>query len=153
ACGTIAAGQARSIDVGRVNGALFVNQLGIGFDAQVGIEADKMRWIKGPSVYAAAVARNMLLSYRTPKVRVEHDGQVLEQTITLLTCGNGRCSGGTFWMTPEAVIDDGLLDLCVIKGLTKLGILGLVPKVTKGKHVTEPPVQMLRAKKITVTSD
>jgi diacylglycerol kinase family enzyme len=41
----------------------------------------------------------------------------------------------------------------VIKGLSKPGILGLVPKVMKGKHITEPPVRMLRAAKITVTSD
>jgi diacylglycerol kinase (ATP) len=153
ACTWLAEGRARNIDVGRVNGALFVNQLGIGFDAQVGIEADKIRWLQGPAVYAAALARNMLLSYRTPAVRVVYDGQEISQTITLLTFGNGRWSGGTFLMTPAAIVDDGLLDLCLIRGLSKFGILALVPKVMKGTHVTEPPVRMLRAAKVTVTSD
>jgi YegS/Rv2252/BmrU family lipid kinase len=153
ACALVAQGSARPIDVGRVNGQVFVNMVGIGFDAQVGIEAQKITWLKGPSVYTAALARNMLFSYSTPQVSVQTGEASWQQDITLLTIANGRCSGGTFWLAPEAVVDDGQFDVCVIRGLSKPGILGLVPKVMKGKHITEKPVRMLRTRTITVSSD
>jgi diacylglycerol kinase (ATP) len=102
ACRRIAQGHSRRMDVGRVNERYFVNNVGIGFDAQVGIEAQKIRWLRGQAVYLAALARNMLLSYRTPHVSLQLDEEEVKQSITLLTIGNGRCSGGGFWLTPHA---------------------------------------------------
>lgn len=153
ACTRIAQRQRRRVDVGRINGRVFLNNVGIGFDAQVGIEAQKVRWLRGQAVYLAALARNMLLSYRTPTVRVYLDDQQIEQSITLLNIGNGRCSGGGFWLTPHAQVDDGWLDICLVRGLSKLHMLALVPKALQGTHTTAEPVQMTRARKITITSD
>lgn len=152
ACTRIANGQVRRIDVGCINGRVFLNNVGIGFDAQVGIEAQKIRWLRGQAVYLAALARNMLLSYRTPHVSVHLDDVKVEQSITLLTIGNGRCSGGGFWLTPHAEIDDGLFDICLVRGLSKLHMLALVPKAMKGTHITEEPVRMVRVRKVTITS-
>jgi diacylglycerol kinase (ATP) len=152
ACDLIARGQRRQIDVGRVNGRIFVNNIGIGFDAQVGIEAQKIKRLRGQAVYLAALARTLILSYRTPEVTVQADDETFSQSITMLNVGNGRCSGGGFWFTPQARLDDGLLDLCVIRGLSKPQILGLVPHVMKGAHTTKEPVQMKRARRIVITS-
>lgn len=152
ACKKIAGGQTRRVDVGRVNGAVFLNNVGIGFDAQVGIEAQKIWWLRGQAVYLAALARNMLLSYRTPEVSVHLDEVKLEQSMTLLTIGNGRCSGGGFWLTPHAEIDDGLFDICLVRGLSKLNMLALVPKAMQGTHITEEPVRMARVRKLTISS-
>lgn len=152
ACTRIAQGQPRRVDVGRINGRVFINNVGIGFDAQVGIEAKKVRWLRGTAVYVAGLARNMLLSYRTPEVTVQIDDTQFKQTLTLLTIGNGRCSGGGFWLTPNAEIDDGLFDICLVRGLSKLQMLALVPKAMQGTHINEEPVHMTRARKITLTS-
>lgn len=152
ACTHLAQGQSRYIDVGRINGRVFLNNVGIGFDAQVGIEAQKVRWLRGTAVYVAGLARNMLLSYHTPQVTVQIDEAQVEQSLTLLTIGNGRCSGGGFWLTPHAQIDDGLFDICLVRGLSKLQMLALVPKAMKGTHISEEPVHMTRARKITLTS-
>lgn len=152
ACTRIANGQTRRVDVGRVNGRVFLNNVGIGFDAQVGIEAQKIHWLRGQAVYLAALARNMLLSYRTPAVSVHLDDEQVKQSITLLTIGNGRCSGGGFWLTPQAEVDDGLFDICLVRGLSKLQMLALVPKAMQGTHVTAEPVRMTRARKVTITS-
>lgn len=152
ACTRIANGTARSVDVGQVNGRIFLNNVGIGFDAQVGIEAQKIRWLRGQAVYVAALARNMLLSYRTPQVTVQLDENQYEQSITLLTIGNGRCSGGGFWLTPNAQVDDGFFDICLVRGLSKAQMLALVPSAMKGTHITAPPVRMSRARRIMVTS-
>ena len=152
ACNRIAHGQARRVDVGRVNGRTFLNNVGIGFGAQVGIEAKKIRWLSGQAVYLAALARNMLLSYRTPQVCIHLDDEQIKQSITLLTIGNGRCSGGGFWLTPQAEVDDGFFDICLVHGLSKAQMLALVPSAMKGTHITAPPVRMSRARQITVTS-
>jgi len=153
ACERIVQGQTRTVDVGRINGRVFVNNVGVGFDAQVGIEAKKIQNLRGTAVYVAALARTMLISYSTPQVTIQCDDKTFTQSITMLSIGNGRCSGGTFWLTPTALLDDGLLDVCIIRGLSKPGILGLVPEVMKGTHVTKEAAQTLRARKITVTSN
>lgn len=152
ACRRIAKGQPRCVDVGRVNERIFLNNVGIGFDAQVGIEAQKIRWLRGKTVYLAALVRNLLLSYRTPQVHICLDESEVKQTITLLTIGNGRCSGGGFWLTPQAEIDDGLFDICLVRGLSKLQILGFVPSAMRGTHITAEPVHMTRARRITINS-
>jgi YegS/Rv2252/BmrU family lipid kinase len=152
ACAYLAQGQSRRIDLGRVNGRIFLNNVGIGFDAQVGIEAHKIRWLRGQAVYLAALARTLLLSYHTPEVTIQLDGRLVKQSITLLTIGNGRCAGGGFWLTPHATIDDGLLDTCTVCGLSKTGMLALIPKVLAGAHTMQTPVQMARARRICITS-
>ena len=152
ACTRIAQGQPRRVDVGRVNGHVFLNNVGIGFDAQVGIEAQKIRWLRGQAVYLAALVRNLLLSYRTPHVHVTLDEIEIKQAITLLTIGNGRCSGGGFWLTPQAEIDDGLFDICLVQGLSKLQILGFVPSAMRGTHITAEAVRMSRTRRLTITS-
>lgn len=152
ACTRLANGRPRRVDVGRVNDRIFLNNVGIGFDAQVGIEAQKIRWLSGQAVYVAALARNMLLSYRTPEVCVHLDEVKLKQSITLLTIGNGRCSGGGFWLTPDAQVDDGFFDICLVRGLSKAQMLALVPSAMKGTHITAESVRMSRARQITVTS-
>ena len=153
ACRRIAHGGPRRVDIGRIDDRFFVNNVGMGFDAQVGIEALKVTWARGKAVYMVALARNMLFSYRTPNVKIEMDGESFSRQITLLTVGNGRCSGGGFWLTPSAEIDDGLFDVCIGRKMSKLQILALVPYVMKGTHVTHPEVQMARARRIVVTSD
>ncbi|MCE7984122.1 MAG: diacylglycerol kinase family lipid kinase [Caldilinea sp. CFX5] len=152
ACIRIAKGKSRRVDVGRINDHIFLNNVGIGFDAQVGIEAQKIRCLRGQAVYLAALARNMLLSYRTPQVSVHLDDEQVKQSITLLTIGNGRCSGGGFWLTPQAEVDDGWFDICLVRGLSKFQMLALVPRAMQGTHITAEPVHMTRARKVTITS-
>lgn len=99
-----------------------------------------------------ALQTRLLLSYRTPQVTLECHEATFTQRITRLNIGNGRCSGGGFWLTPQAELDDGLLDVCVIGGLSKPQIMALVPHVMKGTHVSNAPVQMKRARRIVITS-
>ncbi|MFN8446093.1 MAG: diacylglycerol kinase family protein [Caldilineaceae bacterium] len=152
ACTHIAERKIQRCDVGRVNNRYFVNNVGIGFDAQVGIEAQKIRWLRGQAVYVLALARNMLYSYRTPQVTLKLDDQTIKQSITLCTIGNGRCSGGGFWLTPNAEIDDGWLDVCFVNALSKPRILALVPRVMKGTHIHDAEVRTVRAKRISIAS-
>jgi len=153
ACERIAAGRRRRVDLGRCNGRIFANGIGAGFDAQVALEANGIRWLRGNAVYGVALARTLLLRYATPHARIVHDAGVLEGRITMMAAANGTTYGGAFRMAPDADIADGLLDLVVADSLSRIGILGLVPHVMRGTHVGRAGVTVLRTKRVVVETD
>lgn len=150
ACWRIVRRQTRRVDVGRCNDFYFANSLGIGFDAQVALEANKIHWIRGNAVYGIALAKILLLHHSRPQVRIFHDGETLDTDITLLTINNGKVEGGAFVMAPDAEIDDGLFDVVVARGMGRIGILGLLPQVLKGQHMSNPKVLKFQTNKLTV---
>ena len=143
----------RRVDVGRCNDFYFANGLGIGFDAQVALEANGIRWIRGNAVYGIALAKILLLMHSTPEVRVRYGEEKLTTPITLLTINNGKVEGGAFVMAPDAEIDDGLFDVVVAKGMGRLGILQLLPQVLKGQHMSHPKVVKFKTGRLSVEAD
>lgn len=172
ACQTIARGETRPVDIGRCRYGsstepvaeahghdtedtcrFFANGAGIGFDAQVSREAQRIRYLRGNGVYLLAVARTLLLNYATPHVTIEHDHGTLQQTITLIAAANGRCYGGAFQIAPDARIDDGYLELVCARGMGRMRILGLLPKVLRGHHIDSPGVTTLRTRRVVISSE
>ncbi len=145
-------GQKRRIDVGRVNTRYFANNVGLGFEARINVEAHKLTLLPGQPGYLAAVFRAMV-SYPFPAVTVTlDDKERLRQTILMISVGNNRRIGGGFLITPHAVPDDGALDVCLVDAIPRLEILRLLPKAMTGKHEGEPAVRMTRAQRIVVES-
>jgi len=153
ACERIAEGRRRRVDAGRCNGRVFANGIGAGFDAQVALEANGIRWLRGNAVYGVALARTLLLRYATPRARIVHDGGTMEGRITMLAVANGTTYGGAFRIAPGADIADGLLDLMVADRLSRAGIIGFIPHVLRGTHVGRAGVTMIRTKRVTVETD
>ena len=153
ACERIVAGKRRRVDAGRCNGRMFANGIGAGFDAQVALEANGIRWLRGNAVYGVALARTLLLHYATPRARIVHDAGVIERRITLLAAANGTTYGGAFRMAPDADVGDGLLELVVADALSRMGILRLVPHVMRGTHVGREGVTVLRTRRVVVETD
>lgn len=154
ACDTIMQGTAQQVDVGQMNDNYFINGVGIGFDAQVALEANHLKWLPGNTlVYAAALLKTLLHRYRTPQLRIKHDAGTIEQAITLLTIGNGRCHGGAFKLTPNARIDDGLFDILIADAATRHGIIKLAPRVMRGSHLDQPGITSLRSRCLQIRSD
>lgn len=152
ACRRIAAGRPHAVDIGRCNQDYFANGAGIGFDAEVSREARRIRYLRGNVVYLLAVARTLLLRYATPQVTIDHDDGTLQQTITLVAAANGCCYGGAFHIAPDAEIDDGYLELVCARGLGRLHILRLLPKVLAGRHISDPSITILRTRQVTIRS-
>jgi diacylglycerol kinase family enzyme len=66
-------------------------------------------------------------------------------------CIGGR-AGGAFMVAPNAVNDDGLLDICLVEDIPRTRMLALVPRFLNGTHVDQHDVTFLRTKRITIAS-
>lgn len=145
----------RQVDLGRVQVGdaqprHFINALGMGFDAQAAAESLKLTKLKGLAVYLVAIIR-ALATYKAHPMHVEYDGSRIHRRLLFASIANGRCQGGGFWLTPEALIDDGLLDLCLVDNLRLDEIIRHIPKVMEGSHTTLRQVTMGRARQITAS--
>ena len=152
ACRRLREGKERVIDVGRVNDRYFDNDVGVGFEPQVTIEARKIQWLRGTLIYIVAVFR-ALRSYDQPHMTVEWDGGRASGPMLLVSVGNGNVTGGAFRLTPEAELDDGLLDFVFSTAMSRLQIVRFLPLVFSGQHIHRPEVTHGRATRLTITSD
>ena len=155
ACARVFNGKRREIDLGRVtdgNGRsrYFCNGVGIGFDGTVAREVQKITWAGGFAKYLLGLARTFLFYYDAPQVTIRYDDREISDRIMMLTVSNGRRHGGGFIITPEATLDDGRLDLCIVRRVGRLGILQLIPKFLQGVHVDDARVQMDRGGRVVV---
>ncbi len=137
----------RRIDLGRAGGRLFVNNLGAGFDAFVAATQKKFKIFKGNLGYLFSTLK-VLGDFKAYQVEITADGYRFCDRIMSVSIGNGQFHGGCFKLTPEAVIDDGLLDICIIKELNKTKFLINIPKAIKGTHSCLKEVKSFKAKKI-----
>jgi YegS/Rv2252/BmrU family lipid kinase len=145
----------RAVDLGRVRVGdnaprFFINALGTGLDAQVAAESLKLTKLKGLAVYLVAIIR-ALANYKAHPMTVEYDGSRLHRRLLFASSANGRCQGGGFWLTPDALIDDGLLDLCMIDNMRLDEIIRHIPKLMEGTHVGLRQVTMARARNIHIS--
>jgi len=144
-------GLKRDIDIGNVNGYNFLNISSVGFDAEVTINNVKVKKIiKSRISYAISVIYT-LLSFKRKKIKINIDGELIEDKIILLAVGNGRYYGGGMEILPMAIVDDGFIDVCMISGLGKIKILFLFPSIFKGNHIKyKKYVKIYKAKYIQV---
>ena len=142
----------KKMDIGLINDRYFANGVGVGFDAWVVKESQKVKYLRGFLIYLYAVLKT-LISYQKETITLAIEGRTEIRDIYLSAFGNGRAMGGGFFLTPEAQIDDGKLDLCIIDPLKKWEVIWHLPKVLKGKHLAMPQVQSLRSNKIEIFSE
>jgi diacylglycerol kinase (ATP) len=142
----------KKIDIGRINSRYFANGIGVGFDAWVVKESQKVKYLRGFLLYLYAVLKTVL-SYKQETIRLSIEGKTEVRHIYLSAFGNGKAMGGGFLLNPEAEIDDGKLDLCIIDPLKKWEAVWHLPKVITGKHLTLPQVQSVRSSKIDIFSE
>lgn len=152
ACEAIKRGNTRRLDLGMVNGRYFDNNVGAGFEAQVTIESRKIKRLRGTLLYLIAVLR-ALAHYPSPTMRVVWDSGEVTRPLLMVSIGNGRRTGGGFFVTPDAVQDDGLFDLGIAMALPRLQILKLLPKVMQGTHKNDPAIMLTRTTHVIVESD
>ncbi len=149
-------GNIRRIDVGsiQIDAAeyLFVNGVGIGFDAEVAKESFTIHHLKGISKYLLAVAKT-LSKYKSSLMKIELDDRTIEQETFLVAIGNGVSSGGGFLLTPHAILDDGIFDACIVSDVSIAKALRILPRVLNGTHEKHHEVFLTKTKHITIHSE
>ena len=139
----------RKIDVGKIEDRYFINALGIGFDARAAQISNKIKHLNGLPRYLLAVIK-ALVSLKPFEAEVKLDNYTYHSPFLLIAIGNGKYTGGGFLLTPEAIVDDGFLDICFIKTITRRRLLSLLPSAIKGQHLKEPEVDLKQSKTIEV---
>jgi diacylglycerol kinase (ATP) len=147
----VIAGQTRTIDLARSGSKYFVTVLAAGFDAVVNERANKMTWPKGQMRYNLATLSELRVFEPLPYT-LQIDDQELTLDAMLVAVGNGPSFGGGLRITEGAVLDDGMLDVVIIKPMSKLGLIRTYPKLFKGTHVTHPQYEHHLAKSVTVAA-
>lgn len=156
ACSILAKNKRMLIDVGIVKGGdypegrYFGNGVGIGFDAAVGFEAEKVTWTRGLLAYLIAAMQTVFLYYNAPTVDITYNGKTITQPSLMVSIMNGRRMGGGFYMTPESSPNDSEIDLCIVREAPKLRIFQLISLFLKGTQAGEPEITMGRTKQVSV---
>jgi YegS/Rv2252/BmrU family lipid kinase len=132
----------------------FINIAGLGFDAQVVKKANqqKEKGYSGVFLYFINILTN-LFKYKSIKAEIIIDGKKTEDEIFSVSIGIGKYAGGGMMQTPNAIPDDGLLDITVIKKMKKIEIIRNLGRLYNGTILEHPRVEGFTARNIHIDAD
>lgn len=139
------------IDLARSGDRYFATVLAAGFDAVVNERANQMTWPHGQLRYTLATLAE-LPGFRPLPYLLTLDGVERRLDAMLVAVGNGPSFGGGLRITEGAQVDDGLLDVVVIKPMSKLELIRTYPTLFKGTHVHHPQYEHHRVRQVTVAA-
>jgi YegS/Rv2252/BmrU family lipid kinase len=177
ACAVIADGVPRAMDLGEVesraeigqeaepgqlgaaqavaHGQAFVGIASVGFDSVANRIANEAPAWLGNLVYAYGALR-ALASWRPARFEIQLDppGERLRFTAYTVGACNSKTYGGGMRAAPDAMLDDGLLEVVILENIGKLAFLTkILPRVFKGTHVELPSVHVFRAAEVEISAD
>jgi YegS/Rv2252/BmrU family lipid kinase len=146
ACDVALEGRVHEVDVALANNLRYLGVAGLGFDSEVAEYANRnVKFLRGSAVYLYAIMR--VLPKFTPRpVRIRSENGSRDVAIMFAAVGNTRQYGGGIRITPDAIFDDGLLDLCIVHQTTRVQLLKTLPKAYVGAHVKSSFVEMGRGR-------
>ena len=154
-CQLIIDSQYNSIDLGKVNETLFATVAALGFDSKVAEYVDEgkhPKFLSGTLSYLYGIFA-VLFKFSCPKVSIKGDFGSYTGNIFLVASGNTPDYGGDFKITPNAKIDDGILNICIVKNISKIKALILLPRVFFGTHIKHPKAIYAPSKSLSISSE
>ncbi|CAN5624778.1 diacylglycerol kinase [soil metagenome] len=152
----IARGNVHRVDVMRVATEQRTRHVltvgGVGFDARVAERAMDIKRLRGAPRYVAAMLAEMP-SYGPAGFSIDIDGTRTDTCAMLVAVAKGSTYGGGMRVAPDAHLQSGRLEVCVVGELSRLAFLRAFPSVFRGTHVGHPSVTMLRGEKVTISAD
>jgi diacylglycerol kinase (ATP) len=141
------------LDLPFINQTPFISTAYVGFDAEVNRLANHGKGhLDGKLGYTICVMRT-LKNFKPFEIEMTIDGHRFRERVMLITVANGSYYGGGMKIVPQAIMDDGVLDVCMVKEISKFELLRQFPRVFKGTHVTHPRIMTASGKRIKITSD
>lgn len=133
-------------------GHLFCCVGGTGFDADANRRANAMPWwMRGHGGYVVAAART-LMTWKPVRMRVElpDTGITLDEAASFVVFANAPSYGGGMRIAPHAVLDDGLLDICFVRGTSKARIVSNFASIYSGSHLSLREVEYFQASRVRI---
>jgi len=146
-------GRSRELDLGRIGTRWFGTVLATGFDSRVNDRGNRLRWPIGRFRYDLAMLAELAALRPIPYRMTLDDSDERELEATLIAVGNGSSYGGGMRICADAVMDDGLFDVCVVGPCSRSTLLRVFPRVYRGTHPSHPVVTVHRAARITLAAD
>lgn len=137
---SLATGPQTPFDLIDCNGKLGIDMVCAGVDARIGAGVHRYkRWhfVSGMGAYVLSLIENVLKGISRP-LHVEMGGQILDGPSALLCICNGRYYGGGFMPVPEAMPDDGVLDMLYVNKVSLYQLPGLLGKYANGRYKELP---------------
>ena len=155
ACAIVAKGETRAVDVGQINGQAFIEVAGIGIEAALFPAAEEFKSHDFLSMLRGVIHGLLtLLAYQPTKLRISFDEKRRRpyEAIQVTIC-NAPYYGVHFQVAPNALMDDGLLDVVIYKTFSKLEYLRHAISISQGRRVLQPRVTHRRVKSLRISAD
>ena len=155
-------GTPQPVDAMRVNDRVSTNMVNIGLDGSTAakqVDIKKGTFLRGTASYVAALIPQLIQMKPAQLTVTLENGTVYSDAYTLCAVGNGAYCGGGFKSLPKARVDDGLLDVSLVKGVNRREFFRLVGSYAKGTHLENPFVlendllTYVKCKSLTIETD
>ena len=146
----LAAARERAIDVGEVNGRLFLNATGVGIDGHVAARVEASARVVGRTAGYFVGSLASIVLYRPQPMRVTLDGAVVEGRYLIVVASNGTHFGGGMHVAPNALLDDGLLDVTLGGDLGRIASVVALVRLYRGTHVNGTTITTRRARELRI---
>ncbi len=153
ACLAIMGGTIRYVDVGEINGSIFINNAGIGFDSHVMKTMNSgIRFLRGQPAFMLAILKSIFV-YKPFHLSVQTEDVDLDIPKALLVSVlNGQVYAAGLPAAPGAEVDDGRMDVLVLDNVHPLKRLGLLMMLQRGNHVQHPGIKLFQARSIKINA-
>lgn len=144
---------AKAIDLWTCNERRFANGVGLGFDGSVAhkVTALRKKGARGKLVYWKTILAT-IFTYKHHSFEIVLNNESFSLDAFLITVANGRSFGGGFQLTPKALVDDELLDVCIIRKVSVFQRLLRLPFIPFGKHTGMSVVRYEQVKTAGISS-
>jgi len=155
-------GKLQLIDIGKVEFELegekqahyFINSVGLGLDAAVVNLTHRLKEIFGSHSFMYTIALlGAVFSYKAHRVRIFSEERNITDSMFTMNVANGCYSGGGMKQNPNALPNDGLLDVMMAKKPTFFDILGALTRIFNGKLLEHPVIESFQTKSLLVQCD
>lgn len=152
ACAVLAQGRARRVDVGQANDRYFFSVAVMGLAAEVNRKANQFRRLRVSALYTVLTVATVFTD-KPLLFTVTYDGQERRCYSWLIAVGNTWSCARGMALVPGARPDDGLLEACIVNGMSKLELLYTFPRVFRGTHIYHTGFETLRGREIAIRAD
>ena len=151
------ANNVREIDLGMIRKddreIPFCCVVGAGLDAEANARANRLpSWLRSSAGYLFAAVQ-ALFTFRPVHVQVSSKDRTENRKVLLIAIGNAHRYGGGIKIVPQAQLDDGLLDVCLVGDISKLKVFFCLPIIYFGGHTRLKEVEYFRTPSVRIESD